>query len=135
MSASYDKIREMMEKRLEGTPGLPDFVPQNVRYDPDPETIYVTSNLIPGIRRPEARGPNPKMLLDGVFVAVVCGKKNVGSGDNLRLAQIIAERFEGSTDLVDGATRIGINFAEARGSFDNDTHFCTPVYVSWFTYT
>jgi hypothetical protein len=131
----YADVRRVMETQLAETLNMPTLVFQNTTFNPDPTVAYVHCQLSPGNRRPASRGPNPQMRLEGYFIMNVCGVKNSGAGCNADVAQRLIERFEGSTDLVSGDVRVGINYAELGINYEDTTHFCTPVVVSWYAYT
>lgn len=127
-------LRAALETRLVATTGIPAVVLPNKRYERDPNSAFTRAQFTPTFRRPDVRGPNPMLRIDGLYLITICHPMNLGEGPGLITADILLARFKATSDISFTGGKIGINYAELGVGFPDTPFFCTPVVVSWFTY-
>lgn len=134
---SYKDIRAALESRLD-TLSI-ELAWQNVDFSPTTGTAYIESRFIPTNRRPAVAGTNPQHRIEGLFQLLLHHPEGVGSGDSSDTLDEVIELFDSTTDIsytnADTETIIvGIENAEARGSYSKSPWFVTPVNIAWYIY-
>jgi hypothetical protein len=130
-------IRAALELRLLATPDIPTVVPENVKYDPDPNTPFVRCKTVITNRTPSNMGLNPMLRYDGFFRMLVCWPTAEGVGDATELVDTLLSRFEATTDLDpqnDVYVRIIDSIPNAGYDDINLPFYCIPVTASWYSY-
>lgn len=130
-------IRSILESRLLTTIDVPHVVPENVKYDPDPQVPFVRCKTVVTNRTPSNMGTNPMLRYDGFFRMLVCWPTAEGVGEATELVDLLLGRFEATLDLgPQNDVYVRILDAIPNAGYDdiNLPFYCIPVTVSWYSY-
>ena len=120
-------ITKALEKHLDGmTPAVP-TAKQNVQFDP-PETLYQVLQIIP--KNPEDPTLGKGYYRERVQLQVlIVGQTNTGVGEVLQRAELVRNRFQKGTFLLEGSIRIHVFETPAiKGVIGSDRVVC-PVLI------
>ena len=133
--SSYDEIESVLDSELHGVANLPAIFPSNsIPGEPDPHLSHIWTQFIPTGRQPSARGPNPLMRYDGLYIINVCTPRFIGTQKSRELVELVLTKFGGPFPIGEGGFRVTIPEADREPGFDRDPHYCVPVVVSWYCY-
>lgn len=133
--AKTTAIGSCLEQYLEGTSGIPEIKWANTKFDPNSNDTFLQVEVIPTARRRAAMGLGQQKRSQGLFSVEVCTPENLGAGAGSDLADIILERFDLDTSITIDGTTVSIDYAQVTKSFERPPFYCTPVTISWYSYT
>ena len=138
----YKDIRAALETRLAGVAGLPSGIQHEaVSFEPTANTSYLEVVLVPTLRVPAVRGPNPQMRYQGVFRVFCYIPSGSGPAEAETMAQLVLEAFDATTDIsytnTDGDTIIvSIDYADVNsGVTEGNSWYYIPVNIGWYIYS
>lgn len=131
---SIAAIRTALEKHLADTPGLPPVAWPNVPFTPSPGHSYIRAEFVPVTRRPIVMGPGPMHRAVGLFMLSVCTPERDGAGAGLALADVLLQRFNGSTTIQSPTVNVSIEYSEAKLPLHSPPFYVIPIQVGWYAY-
>lgn len=134
MSSVYSEIRKVFETRLATTSGIPDIAWENVSFDPTTNKPYVQPRLVPSVREPAVRGLNPQMYYQGYYLIEVYTPEGTGPNTADDLADMLIDRFEGTTDITDGTTIVPLRYAERDLGVKEGAFYKVSIRIGWYYY-
>jgi len=135
----YTEIRQALESHLNTTTNLPAIAWENVHYEPDTGTPFISARFQPTSRRPAVRGLNPQHRVQGIFTLLCHYPENQGPGASQTLVDRLIERFDSTTDISytnsDLETiNVCLDYTEQQPSYNTPPWYVTPIIVAWYTY-
>lgn len=131
---SIAAVRTALEKHLADTPGLPPVAWPNAAFSPLPGQAYIRAEFIPVTRRPIVMGPHPMQRMTGLFMITVFVPERDGAGTGLALADVLSQRFNGSTTIQSPQVNVCIEYSEVKLALHSSPFYAIPVQVGWYAY-
>jgi hypothetical protein len=132
----YDSIRAALETRLASLEGVPQIVPENVRFVETEGQTYLQTVMVPiRTRIRSLRGTSRVQRYQGWFQIKVATPRFTGSGNSLSLIDQIAEHFEPGTSIPTGdGLHVTIEYCDVGNKSLQETHFSAILNVGWYLY-
>lgn len=127
-------IRRAFETTLNAISGIPVIAWENVSIDPETDSPYIEPRLVPTIRRPAVRGPNPQMYYQGYYLVDVYAPKDKGPDEADTIASTIIDTFEATTDITYNSVEVSIRYAERDLGIKEGSFYKISVRLGYYTY-
>jgi hypothetical protein len=128
-------IKAALENHLITMPGVFAVHPQNVSYDPDPNTSFIRSTFVATNIQPAVRGLNPSLRYNGFFTMLICTPEGNGLGAAMAQAEALMDRFRPTTDISYSGIILSVEDATMSNDYYSPPFNCLPVTVNWYIYS
>jgi len=133
----YTDIREAFETSLDAlrvSESLPEIAWENVEYDPQIGTSFITVDHIPTSKVAANRFQNPQFRYEGTFLVEVYCPKNVGPNTVDDICDTILQNFSEAGTIAGSNVTLTIRNSERVQSFVDNSWYIGTLNISYYLY-